>query len=100
MPTSGKIAVITGAGSGIGRASALALYADGFSVVLAGRRRHVGRIQRLDQVPALERRGVVRDHVGGDTATVTLSERSDLVSTKGKLLRLFGHTMPIPAVRS
>ena len=39
METSGKIAVITGAGSGIGRATALALYADGFSVVLAGRRR-------------------------------------------------------------
>ena len=38
METSAKIAVITGAGSGIGRATALALYADGFSVVLAGRR--------------------------------------------------------------
>ena len=36
-----KIAVITGAGSGIGRATALALFADGFSVVLAGRRREM-----------------------------------------------------------
>jgi len=41
MNATGKIAVITGAGSGIGRATALALYADGFSVVLAGRRREM-----------------------------------------------------------
>jgi NAD(P)-dependent dehydrogenase (short-subunit alcohol dehydrogenase family) len=39
MEKSGKIAVITGAGSGIGRASALALLEAGFAVVLAGRRR-------------------------------------------------------------
>jgi NAD(P)-dependent dehydrogenase (short-subunit alcohol dehydrogenase family) len=39
MAMTNKIAVITGAGSGIGRATALALYADGFSVMLAGRRR-------------------------------------------------------------
>jgi NAD(P)-dependent dehydrogenase (short-subunit alcohol dehydrogenase family) len=39
MNTTGKIAIITGAGSGIGRAAALALFAGGFSVVLAGRRR-------------------------------------------------------------
>ena len=37
MPA-GRIAIVTGAGSGIGRAVSLALNADGYSVVLAGRR--------------------------------------------------------------
>src|SRR5215218_11213536 len=36
MPS--KIAVVTGAGSGVGRASTLALLADGWTVALAGRR--------------------------------------------------------------
>jgi NAD(P)-dependent dehydrogenase (short-subunit alcohol dehydrogenase family) len=34
----GKIAIVTGAGSGIGRAAALALHGAGYSVALAGRR--------------------------------------------------------------
>ena len=38
MDTSNKVAIITGAGSGIGKASALALLKNGFCVVFAGRR--------------------------------------------------------------
>lgn len=45
MNTQSRIAIVTGAGSGIGRASALALLKDGWSVALAGR-----RADMLDQV--------------------------------------------------
>ena len=38
MVSDNKIAIITGAGTGVGRAAALALYANGFAVTLAGRR--------------------------------------------------------------
>ena len=38
MTTSNKVAIVTGAGTGIGKASALALLEAGYSVVLAGRR--------------------------------------------------------------
>ncbi len=38
MSSNDKIAIVTGAGSGIGKACALALLAEGYSVALAGRR--------------------------------------------------------------
>lgn len=38
MNKTNKIAIVTGAGSGIGRAVAIALFNDGWSIVLAGRR--------------------------------------------------------------
>jgi NAD(P)-dependent dehydrogenase (short-subunit alcohol dehydrogenase family) len=43
-----RVAIVTGAGSGVGRASALALSREGFAVVLAGRRR-----EALDETVAL-----------------------------------------------
>ncbi|MGQ0676460.1 MAG: SDR family oxidoreductase [Rhodospirillales bacterium] len=39
MAANGKVAVVTGAGSGIGKAAALALLREGWSVALAGRRK-------------------------------------------------------------
>ncbi len=42
-----RVAIVTGAGAGIGRATALGLADDGFQVVLAGRRK-----ERLDSVTA------------------------------------------------
>lgn len=39
MTTSNKIALVTGAGTGVGRAASLALMKAGYTVVLAGRRR-------------------------------------------------------------
>jgi NAD(P)-dependent dehydrogenase (short-subunit alcohol dehydrogenase family) len=39
MASNGKVAIVTGAGSGIGKAAALALLKEGYSVALAGRRK-------------------------------------------------------------
>jgi NAD(P)-dependent dehydrogenase (short-subunit alcohol dehydrogenase family) len=38
MTQSSKVAIVTGAGTGVGKAAALALLKDGYNVVLAGRR--------------------------------------------------------------
>jgi NADP-dependent 3-hydroxy acid dehydrogenase YdfG len=41
-----KIALVTGAGSGIGKAAAIALAGDGVTVILAGRR--MGHVQAVE----------------------------------------------------
>jgi NAD(P)-dependent dehydrogenase (short-subunit alcohol dehydrogenase family) len=49
-----RIALVTGAGSGIGRASAIALAASGFTVVLSGR-----QVERLERTAAEAGHGAV-----------------------------------------
>ncbi len=53
----GKIAVVTGGGSGIGRAAALALQGDGWNVVVTGRRK-----EELDKTVAMAKAGGGKIH--------------------------------------
>ncbi|MCH8063323.1 MAG: SDR family oxidoreductase [Chloroflexi bacterium] len=47
MSPNGRVAIVTGGGSGVGRNSALALAKDGYSVAIAGR-----RVQQLEETKA------------------------------------------------
>lgn len=75
----GKVAIVTGASSGIGRACALALGAEGASVVAVGRRRDrlaetVSRIESLG-ARAVAVAGDVREERTGAEAVRTATER-------------------------
>src|ERR1035437_4834142 len=80
MTQASKVAVVTGAGSGIGKATALALLQDGYRVVLAGRRQQV-----LAEVAAL---GGAPDRVLIVPTDVT--QEASVVALFDAALRAFG----------
>jgi NAD(P)-dependent dehydrogenase (short-subunit alcohol dehydrogenase family) len=75
MATQDRIAIVTGAGSGIGKATALALLRDGFRVVLAGRRQEL-----LAQV-------IVEAGAGAGSAIAVATDVSDPASVRALFAR-------------
>jgi len=84
-----RIALVTGAGSGIGRSSALALLRDGFTVVLAGRRREALEETAQLGTDAGGETLVVPTDVGAAASITQLFEQID--STYGRLDVLFNN---------
>ena len=86
MSTPVKVAIVTGAGTGVGKRTALALLEVGYSVALAGR-----RVEPLESTvaaagPAASRALVVPTDVGGPDAfeMVDLFELMNRASTEGR----------------
>ena len=89
MASNGKVALITGAGTGIGKSSVLQLLGDGYSVVLAGR-----RIEPLEETIAEagvddSRAIAVPTDVGSPDSVAALFEKTE--ATFGKLDVLFNN---------
>jgi len=75
MTSSGKVAIVTGAGSGVGKATALALLAEGYAVALAGRRKD--RLEgTVAEAPAGSRPLVVQTDVGDPASVSALFART------------------------
>ena len=89
MSESGKIALITGAGSGIGRRTAFALWNAGWSVALAGRREHLLRETLAEGGVAAERGLVQACDVSDEHSVAALFARVE--ETYGRLDLLFNN---------
>ena len=83
MSSNGKVALVTGAGSGIGQRTSLALLKEGYSVALAGRREEALRTTVDLAGPDAERALPVPSDVTGPDAVRLLFEK-----TKEELGRL------------
>jgi NAD(P)-dependent dehydrogenase (short-subunit alcohol dehydrogenase family) len=92
-----KIALVTGAGSGIGRASTLALLAAGYSVVLAGRRAEALNATRRDAGAAEARCHVVPTDITDPSAVRELFAQTE--KKFGRLDVLFNNAgVNVPAI--
>jgi NAD(P)-dependent dehydrogenase (short-subunit alcohol dehydrogenase family) len=76
MESSSKVAVVTGAGTGIGKAVALALLQDGYQVVLAGRRKEPLERAVADAGPAGDRALAVPTDVSDPQSVAALFARA------------------------
>lgn len=89
MTSNGKVAVITGGGSGIGKASALALLEAGYSVVVAGRRIELLETTVQEAGEANSRALAVPTDVGDPVSVTALFSRA--VEAFGRLDVLFNN---------
>ncbi len=76
MSTPDRIAVVTGAGTGVGKASALALLHAGWSVALAGRRKELLEAVATEGRPSGRRTLVVPTDVGDPASVRALFART------------------------
>jgi len=87
--SNGRVAIITGGGSGIGKASALALAQDGYSVAIAGRRLDV--LEKTMDEAGSERKNIIvaQTDVGDPNAVKGLFEST--LAAFGRLDVLFNN---------
>jgi NAD(P)-dependent dehydrogenase (short-subunit alcohol dehydrogenase family) len=97
MSSSGKVAIVTGAGTGVGKAAALALLREGYRVVLAGRRKELLEKAVTDAGPAGARALVVPTDVADPQAVRALFARTK--EAFGRLDLLFNNAgLGAPAI--
>jgi NAD(P)-dependent dehydrogenase (short-subunit alcohol dehydrogenase family) len=89
MNSAGKIAIITGAGTGIGKQTALTLLEEGYSVVLAGRRRELLEATAAENTVAGSRSLIVPTDVGDPASVRALFAKTR--ETFGRLDLLFNN---------
>ncbi|MGA7763259.1 MAG: SDR family oxidoreductase [Candidatus Binataceae bacterium] len=89
MDSSGKVAIVTGAGTGIGKQATLSLLHEGYSVVLAGRRRELLDATVLENKSSGSRTLVVPADVGDPASVKALFAKTK--ETFGRLDLLFNN---------